>query len=118
MNILKYVGVYLLAGLVLHMGWTIIFEMWIHRKVGGENFSEAISYYLGLKMRLYDEHAGLREAKAVMEALLSNGAAAIVLLVALTMVIWPMALFEDFAVYNDMVNYVYEVTEKKESPGS
>ena len=35
MNLLKYVGMYLLVGFVLHMGWTIIFEMWIHRKVGG-----------------------------------------------------------------------------------
>jgi len=118
MNILKYVGVYLLAGFVLHMGWTLIFEVWIHNKVGSENFSEAIDFYLGLKMRLYDKHAGLREAKAFVEAMLSKGAAAIVLWIALTMVVWPVAMFEDFAVYNDMVSYVYDVAQGKESSES
>lgn len=118
MNILKYVGMYLLVGLVLHMGWTIIFEMWINRKVGDENFSEAIAHYLGLKMRLYDKHAGLREAKLFLEGLSEKGASAIVLLIVLTMVTWPAAFFEDIAVYSDMVDYVYDVTNNKESSES
>lgn len=113
MNILKCVGMYLLAGFVLHMGWTIIFEMWIHKKVGGENFGEAIAYYLGLKMQLYDKHTGLREAKAFMEAMLSKGTAAIALWVILTIAVWPVALFEDFAVYSDMCDYVYDVAQDK-----
>ena len=113
MNILKYVGLYLLVGFVLHMGWSMLFEMWIFRKVGGENFSEAITHYLGLKMRLYDKHAGLREAKLFLEGLSEKGAAAIVPLIILTMVVWPTAFFEDIAVYNDMVSYVLDTTEKK-----
>jgi len=118
MNILKYVSLYLLVGFVLHMGWTIIFEMWIHRKVGGENFSEAITHYLGLKMRLYDKHAGLREAKLFLEGLSEKGAAAIILLIVLTIVVWPTAFFEDCAVYSDMVDYVYDVANNKESSES
>jgi len=118
MNIIKYVGMYLLAGFVLHMGWTIIFEMWIHRKVGGENFSEAITHYLGLKMRLYDKHAGLREAKMFLEGLPEKGAAAIILLIVLTMVVWPTAFFEDCAVHSDMVEYCCNVTNNKESSES
>ena len=118
MNILKYVGLYLLVGFVLHMGWTIIFEMWIHRKVGSENFSEAITHYLGLKMRLYDKHAGLREAKLFLEGLSEKGAAAIVLLIVLTIVVWPTAFFEDIAVYSDMVDYCHDVANNKESSES
>ncbi len=118
MNIMKYVGMYLLAGFVLHMGWTIIFEMWIERKVGREHFSEAIAYYLGLKLRLYDKHSGLREAKLLMEGLLEKGAAGILLMIALTMVTWPAALFEDIAVYSDMCDYVYDVAHDKESSES
>lgn len=116
MSIIKYVGIYLLAGIVIHMGWTILFEVWIRAKVGGEKFPEAMDYYLGLKLRLYDEHAGLREAKIVMEHILSKGAAGIVAWIALTMVIWPTAVYEDFAVYSDMVNYVMDVTEEKGEP--
>lgn len=118
MNILKYVGLYLLVGFVLHMGWTIIFEMWIHRKVGGENFYEAITHYLGLKMRLYDKHAGLKEAKLFLEGLSEKGAAAIILLIILTTVTWPAAFFEYCAVYSDMVEYCYDVANNKESSGS
>ncbi len=118
MNIIKYVGLYLLVGFVLHMGWSILFEMWIFRKVGGENFSEAITHYLGLKMRLYDKHAGLREAKLFLEGLSEKGAAAILLLIVLTMVVWPTAFFEDIAVYSDMVNYVYDIIDDKESSAS
>lgn len=112
MNIIKYVGVYLLVGFIIHMGWTFIFECWIRKKVGSENFSEAVSYYLGLKMRLYDKYAGLKEAKAFMERMLESSAASILLWVAFTMVIWPVAFFEDCAVYNDMVNYVHDVTKE------
>lgn len=118
MNLLKYVGLYLLVGFVLHMGWTIIFEMWIHRKVGGENFSEAIAHYLGLKMRLYDKHAGLREAKLFLEGLSEKGAAAIILLIILTMVVWPTAFFEDCAVYSDMCDYCRDVANHEESSAS
>jgi len=118
MTILKYVGVYLLAGFVLHMGWTIIFEIWINKKVGSENFSEAIAHYLGLKMRLYDKHAGLREAKLFLEGLSEKGAAAILLLIVLTMVVWPTAFFEDCAVYSDMVEYCCNVANNKESSES
>lgn len=100
------------------MGWTIIFEMWIHRKVGGDNFSEAIAHYLGLKMRLYDKHAGLREAKLFLEGLAEKSAAAIILLIVLTMVVWPTAFYEDCAVYNDMVDYCHDVANNKESSES
>lgn len=118
MNILKYVGMYLLAGFVLHMGWTIIFEMWIEKKVGREQFPEAIAHYLGLKLRLYDKHSGLREGKLFMEGLLEKGAAGILLMIALTMVIWPTAFFEDIAVYSDMVEYCCNVANDKESSES
>ena len=118
MNIMKYVGMYLLTGIVLHWGWSIIFEMWIERKVGREHFSEAIAYYLGLKLRLYDKHSGLREGKLFMEELLEKGPAGLLLAVALTMVIWPTALFEDIAVYSDMCEYVYDVAQGKESSES
>jgi len=118
MNIMKYVGMYLLTGIVLHLGWTIIFEIWIEKKVGREHFSEAIAYYLGLKLRLYDKHSGLRQGKLFMEALLEKGAAGILLMIALTMVTWPAALFEDIAVYSDMVDYCCNVANRKESSES
>ena len=118
MNILKYVGVYLLAGFVLHCGWSIIFEMWIERKVGREHFQEAIAYYLGLKLRLYDKHSGLREGKLFMEGLFEKGPAGILLMIALTMVIWPTAFYEDVAVYSDMCKYVYDVAQGEESSES
>ncbi len=118
MTIIKYVGMYLLAGFVLHMGWTIIFEMWIHRKVGKENFPDAIVHYLGLKMRLYDKHAGLREAKLFLDGLSEKGAAAIILLIILTIVVWPTAFFEDCAVYSDMCDYCRDVANNKESSAS
>ena len=44
--------------------------------------------------------------------------AAIVLLILLTMVVWPTAFFEDIAVYSDMIDYVYDVTNNKESSES
>ena len=100
------------------MGWTIIFEMWIHRKVGKENFPDAIVHYLGLKMRLYDKHAGLREAKLFLEGLSEKGAAAIILLIILTIVFWPTAFFEDCAVYSDMCDYCRDVANNKESSAS
>lgn len=118
MTIIKYVGMYLLAGFVLHMGWTIIFEMWIHRTVGKENFPEAIAHYLGLKMRLYDKHAGLREAKLFLEGLAGKGAGAIVLMIVLTIVVWPTAFFEDCAVYSDMCDYCRDVANNKENSAS
>lgn len=118
MNLMKYVGMYLLTGIVLHLGWTIIFEMWIERKVGREHFPEAIAYYLGLKLRLYDKHSSLREGKLFMEGLLEKGPAGILLMIALTMVTWPAALFEDIAVYSDMCDYVYDVIQGKESSES
>ena len=118
MTIIKYVGMYLLAGFVLHMGWTLRFEMWIHRKVGKENFPDAIVHYLCLKMRLYDKHAGLREAKLCLDGLSEKGTAAIILLIVLTIVVWPTAFFEDCAVYSDMCDYCRDVANNNESSAS
>lgn len=100
------------------MGWSILFEMWIEKKVGREHFPEAIAYYLGLKLRLYDKHSGLREGKLFMEGLLEKLPAGILLMIALTMVIWPTAFFEDCAVYSDMCDYCRDVANNKESSAS
>ena len=107
-HIVKFIGMYLLAGLVIHWGWTIIYEIWIHHKVGGDRFGEAMNHYLGLKLKLYDKHAGIREAKMFLESLSSLGGGGWALMIAMTFVLWPVGLFEDIAVYRPMTDYVYE----------
>jgi hypothetical protein len=118
MNIIRYVGLYLLIGFVLHMGWTIIFEIWINHKVGSKNFPDAIVHYLWLKEQLYDKHAILQSVKVAMEEMLSNGFAFIILGVLLTTIIWPISVCEDLAVYSDMCEYVYDVAREKENSES
>ena len=112
MNIIRYVGLYLLVGFVLHMGWTIIFMSWVRRNVGRENFSEATAYYMGLKIQLYDKYSGLREAKLFIDQICDKGIAGLLLLIVLTLMTWPVAFFEDCVIYSDMVEYVHDVTDK------
>ena len=59
-----------------------------------------------------------KEAKLFLEGLSEKGAAAIILLIVLTMVVWPTAFFEDCAVYSDMCDYCHDVANHKESSAS
>lgn len=118
MNIMRYVGLYLIAGFVLHAGWAIVFAIWIHSKVGGKNFSEAMCHHLWLKMRLYEKNIALREVKVAIEEMLSKNAAGFILWIALSIFVWPIGLFENFAVYSDMCDYVYDVAQGKKSSES
>lgn len=116
-HIWKFIGLYVMTGIVTHWGWTILFEIWVYRKIGDDDFGDAIAHYLGLKVKLYDKHAGLHSGKMLMESLMSMGAGGWILVILVTLVAWPVALFEDIAVYRPMTDYVYEQCANK-SPES
>ena len=114
-TILKYIGMYFLAGLVLHFGWTAIMEIWMYRRVGKDGFHETIQHYIALKTRLYDKHAGLREAKMMLDSLCAMGPGGWFLMILMSFVIWPIGVYEDIAVYSDTVDYVLAKTTKESS---
>ena len=116
-HIWKFIGMYIMTGIVTHIGWTILFEIWIHKKVGGDGFVEAIEHYLALKVKLYDRHAGLHAGRMLLERMMAMDAGGWILVILATLVTWPVALFEDIAVYRPMTDYVHEQCANK-SPES
>lgn len=116
-HIWKFIGLYITVGIVTHLGWSILFEIWIHRKVGGDGFAEAVEHYIGLKVKLYDKYAGLHAGRMFLEQLLAMNAGGWIFCILATLAAWPVALFEDIAVYGPMVDYVHEQCANK-SPES
>ena len=109
MHIMAYVGKYILLGLILHFGWTTIMQVWMYHKVGKHRYDEALEHYMALKIKLYDKHSGLKEAKMFLEHLANMGGLAWAAMLAFTLVIWPIALFEDIAIYKPTFEYMLDV---------
>lgn len=113
--IFKYVWMYLAAGFVIMGAYTIAMTVWLAVTLKSDKLVKKVSEYnLALKIRLYKKHSGLAEARALLDALIGNKR---VLLKAIVsgVLMWPISMAENLAVYPELMDYVREL--KEESSG-
>ena len=109
------IGMYLLLGLIVQWGCIIGICYYAYRSVGKDRLDEVMEHLLMLKIALYRK--GDKSTLSRIKEWLDNLEGPVLWIwLAISLLLWPMIIVENAAVWSDFRSYVHKVkAESSES---